>query len=501
MSVLFIWEHSFLLPFIIGGWRWGIYIFLKLLPATLYKAKPITNEIEEGHIPVSTNMITMVCPVYMPEPGFKDCFVTWVKSNPAKLVLAVDKKSYDEVIQITNKVINKINPKTPVYVIKVEEPGKRTAMFEGLKHVETEIVVFHDDDSLFNPNLLRSLVQPFSDPMMGGVGTKQVARPKGENWSIWDIFMDMIIYQRTIGNKATSYMGGGASCISGRAMAFRTCLFKTDDFEDKFMNEWYTLWCWPFRQLSGDDKCLTRIAINTKGYKMYHQICKDCTLSTRFESGRTLIKQLTRWARNSWRSDIKLLFVEWTVWRKYPMLAITLIDRMLTPFCVIYGPIIVIYYTIVRRNMFILVAFLIYLIITRAIKAIFYFRSRPRRPLWWIFIIPLFVIFQFFCACLRIWALLTLSNGTWGNRSVKVGKDGNVVRTGEFKDDEKSENKDIILEINNEQEKEEENDDYIHVFDEDTDEINKEDIIFEGDETVSIQQLIKSDDEMIGYVY
>lgn len=436
--VAFEFHYAYFIPLWLGIWRWGAYLILKIIPSIFYKAKPISDEIKEGETPVSLDMATMVVPVYQPEPGFIDCLRSWIENKPHKIILAVDVCSYEKVLKIVDDLdYGEIDIK----VLNITQPGKRMALYAGLQHVETEIIVFGDDDALYPSNLLRSLIEPFKNPMMGGVGTKQIARPKNDDWDVWDIMMDMSIYQRSIQNKASSFMGGGASCISGRTMAFRTVLFQTEDFREKFLNERF----FGALQLSGDDKCLTRMCINSE-YEMYHQICKECTLSTQFEKGKKLLQQQLRWARNSWRSDLKLLFIERKVWLKYPWLAFLLIDKIFSPFCMLAGPIIILYYTIIDQNLFAIIGFIAYITISRGIKSIMYFRTRPRRSLKWIFYVPVHILFQYFGAFLRIWALLTLRNRKWGNRSVKV-KGNQVVRTGEFKNVKVSPLSDIKIEI------------------------------------------------------
>lgn len=52
-------------------------------------------------------------------------------------------------------------------------------------------------------------------------------------------------------------------------MAYRTRLFQFDGFKNYFLNEHFA----GQLQLSGDDKCLTRLCIMSD-YKMWHQICE-----------------------------------------------------------------------------------------------------------------------------------------------------------------------------------------------------------------------------------
>lgn len=80
---------------------------------------------------------------------------------------------------------------------------------------------------------------------------------------------DMRLYQRYLEYRATTFMGGGSTCLSGRTMAYRTQLFRFDGFKNYFLNEHFA----GQLQLSGDDKCLTRLCIMSD-YKMWHQICE-----------------------------------------------------------------------------------------------------------------------------------------------------------------------------------------------------------------------------------
>lgn len=160
-----------------------------------------------------------------------------------------------------------------------------------------------------------------------------------------------------------------------------------------------------------------------------------CTLSTQFEEGAKLRAQLLRWSRNSWRSDIKMLFLERSVWRKYPWLAVTSLDKMISPFTMVYGPMAVLFYAFWEQNMFILVAFAAYILVTRVMKTLMYFTwSRPRPPCRWFWYIGPFIFVQYWGAVIKLYALCTLKDRRWGNREVKVNAQNEIVRTGEFED-------------------------------------------------------------------
>lgn len=166
-----------------------------------------------------------------------------------------------------------------------------------------------------------------------------------------------------------------------------------------------------------------------------HVKLQVCTLSTQFEAGAKLRAQLLRWARNSWRSDIKMLFLERSVWRKYPWLAVTSLDKMISPFTMVYGPFAILFLAFWEQNMFILVAFSIYILVTRIMKTLMYFTwSRPRPPCRWFWYIGPFIFVQYWGAVIKLYALCTLKDRRWGNREVKVNAQNEIVRTGEFED-------------------------------------------------------------------
>lgn len=96
----FYFRYIYFLPLWVGIWRWAAYLILKAIPSLLYKPIPISDELEPGHLPVSTQMMTMIIPVYMPEPGFEECLQSWVDNRPKTIVVVVDTNSYQQVSEI-----------------------------------------------------------------------------------------------------------------------------------------------------------------------------------------------------------------------------------------------------------------------------------------------------------------------------------------------------------------------------------------------------------------
>jgi hypothetical protein len=194
----------------------------------------------------------------------------------------------------------------------------------------------------------------------------------------------------------------------------------------EFLNEKFA----GLQTLSGDDKFLTRWVIN-HGYKTYHQLGNTTKLSTTFDSGPKLFRQLIRWSRNTWRSDIKNLFFERKIWSNTPFTAIVMLDKFWTPIFLLGGPIYLLTLFFINAMPWShLVAWGIWLIVSRSVRLIYHFAEHPYQLIY----LPIFVLFQYLQAFIRIYALFTLRNRSWGTRAVTVNKDGQIARTGEMQD-------------------------------------------------------------------
>lgn len=432
MKKIFNIELSYLvlLPAYLGILRWIAYVFLKIIPALLYR--PYTKKDKCIIQKYKTTDVTIISPLYCFDDDFEEiCLESWLRNKPGKIILASDSTCYQSVCQIINKIDAGKYPDTIVEVLNIHKPGKRQALYEGYLKTNTEIICFVDDDVFHHDDFLENLLLPFNDKNknMGGVSCKQLARPQyKQNWTSWDIMLDMRLYQRMMECRATTFFGGGSTCLSGRTMCFRKKLFDDqENFKESFLGEMFM----GRQQLSGDDKCLTRMCINSQ-YDMYHQISEKSYLTTKFEDPPVLFSQILRWSRNTWRSDFKLLFLERKVWKKYPFLSIIMLDRFISPFSILLGPIFVIISYILTKNTFVLLSAFIYLLVSRSIKLIHYFLfDTPRRPFRWVLLIPSFILLQYYTAWLKVYALFTLDNRRWGNRPITCDSNNVIVRTGD----------------------------------------------------------------------
>jgi hyaluronan synthase len=378
---------------VLGLVRWSLWL-VRRVPAVLYT--PIA-----GHhrLPLS-----VVVPVYQEDPEiFETALRSWLANHVTEVILVID---------ATDSTCIEIARRYPVTVLVTDVPGKRDALRTGWNAASTELVALVDSDTVWAPNVYEEVCKPFADPRIGGVGTRQnVHRPKGFLARITDMFLDHRYYDE---NACQSVAGKAVSCLSGRTAIYRRLVLL--EIEHEFMHE--TFWGVPC--LSGDDKRLTTLLLE-RGHLTYMQR-SALVWSTFPVTWKRFSSQRLRWARNTWRSDLRALSRRW-VWR-HPFLAYTMLDKAVSCFTLLVGPSYLIYALITHRWLF-AVVLAIWWQISRSAKLLPHLRRQPSS----LFIILGYVVVSWVMALIKIWALLTIRTQGWLTRDVGI-QAGEVVRTG-----------------------------------------------------------------------
>lgn len=435
----------FLIPSIIGSFRHVSYFVFKYVPSLLYKSKKLKDNEE---MKITTKDVSIICPCYKPDPEeFKQAIKTWINNNPFEIIFLPDNSSYEILTSILNEFKDEdVNIK----ILPGYNPDKRNAMYNGYLNSEKNYICYVDDDVVFSDNLLEQLLIPINkDDKIYGVGPKQLTLPKTDKYDVWDVMMDIKLYQRFIEVKSSTFIDGGSSCLSGRCVLYNKKLFEEKDkFKEYFTNERF------FGNYisSADDKCLTRLLVNSE-YKMFHQVNNKCYIQTRFEKGKTLSKQILRWYRNTTRSDLILLFRDRKIWFKYPFTAILMLDRFISPFSMISGLIIFIILFLQEPSIELLLLYLLYLVITRGLKLLRYITCKKEdesyKKLYWCFIyfFP-FILFQYWCSLIKIYSIFTMHISKWGSRDIIFDKD-NEEESSSLEHNLEKNVKEICIDINN----------------------------------------------------
>jgi glycosyltransferase involved in cell wall biosynthesis len=393
-ALLKLQEHFwFYIPLgIVGLWRWSVWGIKKVCSMYYLPIEPTR--------PSQGTTLSIVTPVYNEEPSrFKAALDSWEANNPDELIAVID-----EVDKACIEIFKEFKKNKPwARLVITAEPGKRSALADGILLSQSSIIALADSDTIWAPNIKQTLLVPFKDPKIAGVTPRNHVI---ECVSIWqkmtDIFWDMRNY---IDMPSQTAMGECLSCLTGRTSLYRREVLVPKLHE--FLNE-YIL---GRRKESGEDKCLTRL-VQQEGWKTYYQ--SDAVIYSYAPSDfRTFWKQRMRWTRNSHNSDLKSLLDGW-VW-KHHYLTFCMIDRFVSTFTLFLGPI---YFgiAVVLQQWVVAGAILCLWIVGRGIKIIPHLRRRPEDTV----LVPVFVAINFMIAIIKLYALITLREQKWIRRHYKL---------------------------------------------------------------------------------
>ncbi|WP_020135948.1 bifunctional polysaccharide deacetylase/glycosyltransferase family 2 protein [Streptomyces sp. 351MFTsu5.1] len=118
--------------------------------------------------PVVTRPVSVIVPAY----NEKECIANTLKSlarssHPIEIIV-VDDGSTDGTSEIAREAARRLGM-TNVRVIRQENAGKPAALNNGVRSARHDIVVMMDGDTVFEPDTVRQLVQPFADEEVGAV--------------------------------------------------------------------------------------------------------------------------------------------------------------------------------------------------------------------------------------------------------------------------------------------------------------------------------------------
>ncbi|WP_420034047.1 glycosyltransferase [Streptomyces sp. cg28] len=377
---------------IIGLVRWASWL-VRRVPAALYRPA-------RGEHPAT---LGVVVPVYQEDPEILRLAIeSWLANEVDEVVLVID---------VTDDVCRRVAEGYPVTVLVTDVPGKRDALRRGWEACRSELVALVDSDTVWADDVAAEVRRPFADPRVGGVGTRQnVYNPRGFLQRVNDMFLDYRYFDE---NASQTVLGRAVSCLSGRTAVYRRALLL--EVSDDFMAETFMgVPC-----MSGDDKRLTTLVLE-RGHRTYMQ--RSARVWSTFPGTlRVFCKQRLRWARNTWRSDLRALSRRW-VWR-HPFLAYSMIDKSVSSFTLLLSPFFMTY-AIVRHDWFFVACLGAWWWVSRSMKMLPHLVRRPTS----FFLVPGFVVMSFLMAVIKICALLTVRRQRWLTRQVSV-ENGVVVRT------------------------------------------------------------------------
>ncbi|MGY1500240.1 bifunctional polysaccharide deacetylase/glycosyltransferase family 2 protein [Streptomyces sp. QTS52] len=118
--------------------------------------------------PTVTRPVTVIVPAYNEKECIANTLESLAKSTHPIEIIVVDDGSDDNTSQIARDAALSFGM-TNVRVIRQENAGKPAALNNGVRSASYDIVVMMDGDTVFEPDAVHQLVQPFADPEVGAV--------------------------------------------------------------------------------------------------------------------------------------------------------------------------------------------------------------------------------------------------------------------------------------------------------------------------------------------
>ncbi|WP_031105536.1 bifunctional polysaccharide deacetylase/glycosyltransferase family 2 protein [Streptomyces sp. NRRL S-146] len=118
--------------------------------------------------PEVTRPVTVIVPAYNEKECIANTLDSLAHSTHPIEIIVVDDGSTDGTSEIAREAALALGM-TDVRVIRQENAGKPAALNHGVRSARHDIVVMMDGDTVFEPDTVRQLVQPFADPEVGAV--------------------------------------------------------------------------------------------------------------------------------------------------------------------------------------------------------------------------------------------------------------------------------------------------------------------------------------------
>ncbi|MET7569566.1 bifunctional polysaccharide deacetylase/glycosyltransferase family 2 protein [Streptomyces sp. NPDC005492] len=115
-----------------------------------------------------TRPVTVIVPAYNEKECIANTLESLAKSTHPIEIIVVDDGSSDGTSEIAREAARSFGMNN-VRVIRQENAGKPAALNNGVRNASYDIVIMMDGDTVFEPDAVHQLVQPFADPEVGAV--------------------------------------------------------------------------------------------------------------------------------------------------------------------------------------------------------------------------------------------------------------------------------------------------------------------------------------------
>ncbi|MET7483048.1 bifunctional polysaccharide deacetylase/glycosyltransferase family 2 protein [Streptomyces sp. NPDC005538] len=115
-----------------------------------------------------TRPVSVIVPAYNEKECIANTLESLAKSTHPIEIIVVDDGSSDGTSEIAREAARSFGMNN-VRVIRQENAGKPAALNNGVRNASYDIVIMMDGDTVFEPDAVHQLVQPFADPEVGAV--------------------------------------------------------------------------------------------------------------------------------------------------------------------------------------------------------------------------------------------------------------------------------------------------------------------------------------------
>ncbi|KAL8910981.1 MAG: hypothetical protein Q9171_003792 [Xanthocarpia ochracea] len=304
-----------------------------------------------------------------------------------------------------------------VRICSVSQPNKRRQLVRAIPEVQTEITIFADDDVTWPSTLLPWMLAPLEDERYGGVGTNQrLRRAEQPNLQqrLWGYLGALYLERRNFDCASCMFIDGGLPCLSGRTVAYRTCILRDEAFTYQFTHE---EWLGQYQLNADDDNFITRWLVS-HGKKIAYQHHKRAEVLTTLEDNPKFLKQCLRWSRSNWRSNITSMFCDGHIWTRQPWSTYAVYLTTVSHWAIVWDALLIyLYFDMAvswpRESQECGLAVLAsWMFLSKFLKLLGHYIRYPVDFL----LLPVSILFGYFHGLIKGYAMLSLNVTAWGSR-------------------------------------------------------------------------------------
>ena len=173
--------------------RWQRILKRCILEFASRCSEPVALPTSPSYLPARD--VSVIVPTIGTQIEFVEALTSWLANNPLEIIVVTVKDQLEIVKEFVAKCLEGTEcSRTAITVLTRPYPSKRKQMAHGLKHAKGSIIVFVDDDVIWQPLVLRYLLACFEAKRVGGAGTRQRAsfttQQSSGGVSIWQKLAD-----------------------------------------------------------------------------------------------------------------------------------------------------------------------------------------------------------------------------------------------------------------------------------------------------------------------